>query len=77
LYLNFHNFFYRNSNLGDSCAHEFVAMSRIFQYCWFSIYVLFGIPFYLFFVLLVSGRSYVDAVNHKNLQDLQEEDFEQ
>jgi hypothetical protein len=33
---------------------------------------------YLFFVLLVSGRRYyLDAVNLRNLQDLQEEDFEQ
>jgi hypothetical protein len=32
---------------------------------------------YLFFVLLVSGRRYyLDAVNLRNLQDLQE-DFEQ
>jgi hypothetical protein len=39
---------------------------------------LFGVLFYLFFVLLVSGRRcYLDAVNFKNLQDLQEEDFEQ
>jgi hypothetical protein len=27
--------------------------------------------------LLVSGRYYLDAMNFKNLQDLQEEDFEQ
>jgi hypothetical protein len=34
--------------------------------------------FYLFFVLLVSGRRYyLDAVNLRILQDLQEEDFEQ
>jgi hypothetical protein len=33
--------------------------------------------FYLFFVLLVSGRYYLDAVNFGNHQDLQEEDFEQ
>jgi hypothetical protein len=33
--------------------------------------------FYLFFVLLVSGHYYLDAVNLRNLQDLQEEDFEQ
>jgi hypothetical protein len=33
--------------------------------------------FYLFFVLLVSGRYYLDAVNFRNLQDLQEEGFEQ
>jgi hypothetical protein len=55
----------------------FVAASRIFLYCLFSIYVLFGILFYLFFVLLVSGRYYLDAANFGNLQDLQEEDFEQ
>jgi hypothetical protein len=29
------------------------------------------------FVLLVSGRYYLDVVNFGNLQDLQEEDFEQ
>jgi hypothetical protein len=28
-------------------------------------------------VLLVSGRYYLDAANFRNLQDLQEEDFEQ
>jgi hypothetical protein len=34
--------------------------------------------FYLFFVLLVSDRRYyLDAVNFRNLHDLQEEDFEQ
>jgi hypothetical protein len=33
--------------------------------------------FYLIFVLLISGRYYLDAVNLGNLQDLQEEDFEQ
>jgi hypothetical protein len=44
----------------------------------FSIYVLFVVLFYLFFVLLVSGRRYyLDASNFGNLQDLQEEDFEQ
>jgi hypothetical protein len=44
----------------------------------FSILVLFGVLFYLFFVLLVSGRHYyLDASNLRNLQDLQEEDFEQ
>jgi hypothetical protein len=40
--------------------------------------VLFGVLFYLFFVLLVSGsRYYLDTAKFKNLQDLQEEDFEQ
>jgi hypothetical protein len=38
---------------------------------------MFGVLFYLFFVLLVFGRNYLDAVNFGNLQDLQEEDFEQ
>jgi hypothetical protein len=33
--------------------------------------------FYLFFILLVSGRYYLDDVNFGNRQDLQEEDFEQ
>jgi hypothetical protein len=33
--------------------------------------------FYLFFILLVFGRYYLDAVNFENHQDLQEEDFEQ
>jgi hypothetical protein len=33
--------------------------------------------FYLFFVLLVSGHYYLEAVNFENLQHLQEEDFEQ
>jgi hypothetical protein len=51
-------------------------MSRIYWYYLFSIYVLFDVLFYLFFVLFVSGRYYLDAVNFKNLQDLQEEDFE-
>jgi hypothetical protein len=43
----------------------------------FSIYVLFAILIYLFFVLLVSGRYYLDAANFGNLQDIQKEDFEQ
>jgi hypothetical protein len=38
---------------------------------------MFGVLFYLFFVLLVFGRYYLDAANFGNLQDLQEEDFEQ
>jgi hypothetical protein len=39
---------------------------------------MFGVLFYLFFVLLVSShRYYLDVVNFENLQDLQEEDFEQ
>jgi hypothetical protein len=33
--------------------------------------------FYLFFVLLISDRYYLDAVNLGNLQDIQEEDFDQ
>jgi uncharacterized membrane protein SpoIIM required for sporulation len=32
--------------------------------------------FYLFFILLVSDRYYLDATNFGNLQDLQEEDFD-
>jgi heme/copper-type cytochrome/quinol oxidase subunit 3 len=53
-------------------------MSRIFWYYLFSIYVLFSVLFYLFFVLLVFGRRYyLDAANFGNLQDLQEQDFEQ
>jgi hypothetical protein len=55
----------------------FIVISRIFWYCLFSIYVLFGVLFYLFFILLVSSRYYLDVVNLENLQDLQEEDFEQ
>jgi hypothetical protein len=55
----------------------FVVMSRIFWYCLFSIYILFGVLFYLFFVLLVSGHYYLDPANFGNLQDLQEEDLEQ
>jgi hypothetical protein len=55
----------------------FVETSRIFWCYFFSIYVLFGILFYLFFVLLVFGHYYLDTVNFGNLQDLQEEDFEQ
>jgi hypothetical protein len=43
----------------------------------FSIWVLFGVLFYLFFVLLVSSRYYLDAANFGNLQDLEEEEFEQ
>jgi hypothetical protein len=39
--------------------------------------VLFDVLFYLFFVLLVSGCYYLDAVKFGNLQDIQEEDFEQ
>jgi hypothetical protein len=33
--------------------------------------------FYLLFVLLVSGRYYLDVVNFGNQQDLEEKDFEQ
>jgi hypothetical protein len=56
----------------------FVATSRIYWYYLFSIYVLFGILLYLFFVLLISGRRYyLDVANLRNLQDLHEEDFEQ
>jgi hypothetical protein len=53
-------------------------MSRIYWYYLFSIYVLFDVLFYSFFVLLVFDRRYyLDAANLGNLQDLQEEDFEQ
>jgi hypothetical protein len=52
-------------------------MSRIFSYCLFRMWVLFDVLFYLFFVLLISGRYYLDTVNFGNLQDLQEEDIEQ
>jgi hypothetical protein len=38
---------------------------------------MFGVLFYLFLVLLISGHYYLDAVNFENHQDLQEEDFEQ
>jgi hypothetical protein len=38
---------------------------------------LFGILFYLLFVLLVSGRYYLDAAIFGNLQYLEEEDLEQ
>jgi hypothetical protein len=43
----------------------------------YNILVLFGVLFYLFFILLVVYRYYLDDVNFDNLQDLQEEDFEQ
>jgi hypothetical protein len=33
--------------------------------------------FYLLFVLLVSGRYYLDVANFGNHQDLEEKDFEQ
>jgi hypothetical protein len=51
--------------------------SRIYWYYLFSIYVLFGVLFYLIFVVLISSRYYLDVANLKNLQDIQEEDFEQ
>jgi hypothetical protein len=38
---------------------------------------MFGILFYLLYVLLVSGRYYLDVAIFNNLQDLEEEDFEQ
>jgi hypothetical protein len=38
---------------------------------------VFDVLFYLFFVLLVFGHYYLDAVNFANLQDHKEEDFEQ
>jgi hypothetical protein len=37
--------------------------------------VLFGVLFYLLFILLVSSRYYLDVVNFRNLQDLKEQDF--
>jgi hypothetical protein len=43
----------------------------------YNILVLFGVLFYLFFILLAFYRYYLDDVNFDNLQDLQEEDFEQ
>jgi membrane-associated PAP2 superfamily phosphatase len=53
-----------------------VAMSTIFWYCLFNIYVLFGVLFYLLFILLVSGH-YLDAAIYDNLQDIEGQDFEQ
>jgi hypothetical protein len=38
---------------------------------------MFAVLFYLFFVLHLSGRYYLDAANFRNIQDIQEEDFEQ
>jgi hypothetical protein len=38
---------------------------------------MFSVLFYLLFVLLVSGRYYLDTAIFDNLQDLKEEDFEQ
>jgi hypothetical protein len=51
-------------------------MSRIIWYYLFNTLILFGVLFYLFFVLFVSGHYYLDAPNFGNRQDLQEEDFE-
>jgi hypothetical protein len=39
--------------------------------------VLFGVLFYLLFILLVSYHYYLDDVKFGNLQDLEEQDFEQ
>jgi hypothetical protein len=39
--------------------------------------MLFGVLFYLFFILLVSCHYYLDVANFGNLQDLQEAYFEQ
>jgi hypothetical protein len=55
----------------------FAAISRIFLYCFFSIYVLFGVLFYLLLLWLVSGCNRLDIVIFRNLQDLEEQDFEQ
>jgi hypothetical protein len=38
---------------------------------------MFGVLFYFFLVLLVSGRYYLDAAIYGNLQDLEEQDFVQ
>jgi hypothetical protein len=38
---------------------------------------MFGLMFYLLFVLLVSGRYYLDVAIYDNHQDLEEQDFEQ
>jgi hypothetical protein len=38
---------------------------------------MFGVLFYFFLVLLVSGRYYLDATIYGNLWDLEEQDFEQ
>jgi hypothetical protein len=38
---------------------------------------MFGVLFYLFLVLFISGRYYSDAAIFENLQDLEEKDFEQ
>jgi hypothetical protein len=38
---------------------------------------LFGVLFYLLFILLVSDHYYLDVAIYDNLQDLEEQDFEQ
>jgi hypothetical protein len=38
---------------------------------------MFGVLFYLFLVLLVSGHYYLDDAIYENIQDLEEQDFEQ
>jgi hypothetical protein len=38
---------------------------------------LFGVLFYLLFVLLISDHYYLDVAIYDNLQDLEEQDFEQ
>jgi hypothetical protein len=38
---------------------------------------MYCLVYYLFLVLLVSDRYYLNIVNFRNLQDLQEGDFEQ
>jgi hypothetical protein len=38
---------------------------------------MFGVLFYFFLVLLVSGHYYLDATIYGNLWDLEEQDFEQ
>jgi hypothetical protein len=38
---------------------------------------MFGILFYLLFVLLLFGCYYLDAAIYDNLQNLKEQDFEQ
>jgi hypothetical protein len=52
-------------------------MSRIFWYCLFGIYVLFGVLFYLLYIFLISNHYYLDVASFRNLQDLKEQDFEQ
>jgi hypothetical protein len=62
-----YNAIFGRGDLGDSCAHAFIARSNIFWYCLIRIYVLFGILFiYLFRIACFRSLS-LGADDFENL----------